>query len=166
VIHLAALPSAPRFIQDPLTTNAVNIAGTRSVVLAARDAGTRRGVMASSLSVYGPRARELPKAERPLRPSELQLEANGFEDLPTQVRFNQLTQILLQAASIQRADLVAQGDRIRAQTGHAVRQQDFVWVDAARGGLARGQRNHIDHWQCLVDALSADDKHGTLPCLL
>ena len=40
VVHLAALPSVPRFIQDPLTTNAVNVTGARSVVLAARDAGT------------------------------------------------------------------------------------------------------------------------------
>jgi len=62
VIHLAALPSVPRSVQDPLTTNAVNITGTRSVVLAARDAGTRRVVFASSSSVYG-RAQELPKTE-------------------------------------------------------------------------------------------------------
>ena len=34
VIHLAALPSAPGSIQDPLTTNAVNVTGARSVVLA------------------------------------------------------------------------------------------------------------------------------------
>jgi len=60
VIHLAALPSAPRSIQDPLTTNAVNAAGTRSVAPAARDAGTQRVVFASSSSVYG-RAQELPK---------------------------------------------------------------------------------------------------------
>jgi len=62
VIHLAALPSVPRSIQDPLTTNAVNVAATGSVVLAARDAGTQRVVFASSSSAYG-RARELPKTE-------------------------------------------------------------------------------------------------------
>ena len=62
VIHLAALPSVPRSIQDPLTTNEVNVTGTLNVVLAARDAGTRRVVMASSSSVYG-RAQELPKTE-------------------------------------------------------------------------------------------------------
>jgi len=53
VIHLAALPPVPRSIQDPLTTNAVNVTGTRSVVLAARDAGTRRVVFASSSSAHG-----------------------------------------------------------------------------------------------------------------
>ena len=63
VIHMAALPSVPRSVQDPLTTNEVNVTGTLNVVLAARDAGTRRVVMASSSSVYG-RAQELPKTER------------------------------------------------------------------------------------------------------
>ena len=62
VIHLAALPSVPRSVQDPLTTNEVNVTGTLNVVLAARDAGTQRVVMASSSSVYG-RAQELPKTE-------------------------------------------------------------------------------------------------------
>lgn len=62
VIHLAALPSVPRSIQDSLTTNAVNVTGTLNVALAARDAGTRRIVMASSSPVYG-RAEGLPKTE-------------------------------------------------------------------------------------------------------
>lgn len=62
VIHLAALPSVPRSVQDPLTTNAVNVTGTLNVVLAARDAGTCRVVVASSSSVYG-RASGLPKTE-------------------------------------------------------------------------------------------------------
>ena len=56
VIHLAALPSVPRSVQDPLTTNAVNITGTLNILLAARDAGVRRVVTASSSSVYGPSA--------------------------------------------------------------------------------------------------------------
>jgi len=51
VIHLAAVPSVPRSGQAPLTTNAVTVTGTRSVVLAARDAGTQRMVFASSSSV-------------------------------------------------------------------------------------------------------------------
>ena len=63
--------------------------------------------------VYGPGAGAAEGGEA-LQSSELQLEANRLEDLLTQVRFNQLTQILLQAASIQRADLVAQGDRRRS----------------------------------------------------
>lgn len=60
VVHLAALPSVPRSVQDPLTTDAVNATGTLNVLLAARDTGVRRVVLASSSSVYGANA-ELPK---------------------------------------------------------------------------------------------------------
>ena len=40
--HQAALPSVPRSIQDPLTSNASNVTGLLNVMLAARDAGARR----------------------------------------------------------------------------------------------------------------------------
>ncbi len=53
VIHLAALPSVPRSVQDPLTTTEVNVTGTLNVLLAARDREVRRVVLASSSSVYG-----------------------------------------------------------------------------------------------------------------
>lgn len=53
VIHLAALPSVPRSVQDPLTTSEVNVTGTLNVLLAARDREVRRVVIASSSSVYG-----------------------------------------------------------------------------------------------------------------
>ena len=53
VFHQAALPSVPRSIQDPLTSNDVNSNGTLNALLAARDAGVRRFVYASSSSVYG-----------------------------------------------------------------------------------------------------------------
>jgi UDP-N-acetylglucosamine/UDP-N-acetyl-alpha-D-glucosaminouronate 4-epimerase len=62
VLHQAALPSVPRSIQDPLTTNATNIVGTLNVLLAARDSGIRRVVYASSSSVYGA-GEQLPKTE-------------------------------------------------------------------------------------------------------
>jgi nucleoside-diphosphate-sugar epimerase len=62
VFHEGALPSVPRSIQDPLTSNAVNITGTLNVLLAARDAGVRRVVYASSSSVYGA-SEALPKRE-------------------------------------------------------------------------------------------------------
>jgi nucleoside-diphosphate-sugar epimerase len=62
VFHQAALPSVPRSIQDPLTSNAVNITGTLNVLLAARDEGVRRVVFASSSSLYGPNP-DLPKRE-------------------------------------------------------------------------------------------------------
>lgn len=68
VFHLGALPSVPRSVADPLTTNEVNITGTLNVLLASRDAGVRRVVYASSSSVYG-NSDVLPKHERlPSRP--------------------------------------------------------------------------------------------------
>jgi len=62
VFHQGALPSVPRSVQDPLTTNAVNVEGTLNVLLAARDEGVRRVVFASSSSVYGDTA-SLPQRE-------------------------------------------------------------------------------------------------------
>jgi UDP-glucose 4-epimerase len=62
VHHLGALGSVPRSVQDPLTTSAVNVEGTLNVLLAARDAGVRRVVFASSSSVYGSSA-DLPARE-------------------------------------------------------------------------------------------------------
>ncbi len=62
VFHQAALPSVPRSIQDPLTSNASNVTGVLNVLLAARDEGVRRVVLASSSSVYGSDP-SLPKRE-------------------------------------------------------------------------------------------------------
>ena len=71
VLHQAALPSVPRSVLDPLTSNASNVIGTLNVLLAARDSGVRRVVLASSSSVYGANP-ELPKHEglqtRPIAP--------------------------------------------------------------------------------------------------
>jgi UDP-glucose 4-epimerase len=62
VYHLGALGSVPRSVQDPLTSNAVNVEGTLNVLLAARDEGVRRVVFSSSTSVYGT-SRTLPTPE-------------------------------------------------------------------------------------------------------
>jgi UDP-glucose 4-epimerase len=62
VLHQGALPSVPRSVNDPRTTNAINVEGTLNVLLAARDARVRRVVMASSSSVYGDTP-ALPKVE-------------------------------------------------------------------------------------------------------
>lgn len=71
VLHQAALPSVPRSIADPVTTNEVNITGTLNVLIAARDRGVKRMVYASSSSVYGNDPRQ-PKHEdmrpRPMSP--------------------------------------------------------------------------------------------------
>jgi nucleoside-diphosphate-sugar epimerase len=71
VVHLAAIPSVPRSVKDPLTSNSVNIDGTLHVLLAARDAGVKRLVFAASSSAYGDNP-ILPRVEshtpRPLSP--------------------------------------------------------------------------------------------------
>ncbi len=61
VLHQAALPSVPRSIKDPITTNEVNVVGTLNILEAAKDSGVKRVVYASS-SVYGDNP-ELPKHE-------------------------------------------------------------------------------------------------------
>jgi len=53
VLHQAALPSVPRSVKDPLSSNQANVVGTLNILLAARDAGVKRVVYASSSSVYG-----------------------------------------------------------------------------------------------------------------
>ncbi len=63
VFHQAALPSVPRSVQDPLTSNATNVIGTLNLLLAARDYGVRRVILASSSSVYGSSADVRPKRE-------------------------------------------------------------------------------------------------------
>ena len=62
VLHQAALGSVPRSIHDPLTSAQVNVDGTLHILIAARDAGVRRVVYASSSSVYGDNT-ELPQVE-------------------------------------------------------------------------------------------------------
>jgi nucleoside-diphosphate-sugar epimerase len=56
VVHLAAIASVPFSIENPLTTQTVNVTGTLNILAAARDADIKRVVFASSSSVYGPDA--------------------------------------------------------------------------------------------------------------
>jgi nucleoside-diphosphate-sugar epimerase len=146
VIHLAALPSVPRSVQDPLTTNESNVTGTLNVLLCARDVGVAKVVLASSSSVYGAN-QQLPKHEglvpQPISPygvSKLAAEqyALAFADVygmpttalryfnvygPRQDPHSQYTGVVarwLQAAR-DGAGLVIFGD------GHQTR--DFTYVD-------------------------------------
>ncbi len=82
VLHQGALPSVPRSVQDPLTSNATNVTGTLNILLAARDSGVRRVVYASSSSIYGANP-ELPKHEgllpQPISPYAVaKLAGEGF----------------------------------------------------------------------------------------
>ncbi len=71
VLHEAALGSVPRSIEDPITSNDVNISGFLNMLVAARDAGVKRFVYAASSSTYGD-SESLPKVEevigKPLSP--------------------------------------------------------------------------------------------------
>lgn len=68
VLHQGALPSVPRSIDDPITTDDVNINGTLNVLEAAKKFGIKRVIFASSSSIYG-NAQELSKYENlPISP--------------------------------------------------------------------------------------------------
>ena len=71
VLHQAALGSVPRSIEDPITTNSVNVGGFLEILSAARSAGVQRFVYAASSSTYGDHP-GLPKVEsligKPLSP--------------------------------------------------------------------------------------------------
>ena len=75
VLHQAAIPSVPRSVADPITSNRSTIDATLNVLVAARDAGVKRVVYAGSSSAYGDQP-TLPKREdmptKPLSPYALQ----------------------------------------------------------------------------------------------
>lgn len=62
ILHQGALPSVPRSINDPITSNDVNVLGTLNILEAAKEFGVKRIVCASSSSIYG-NSETLPKVE-------------------------------------------------------------------------------------------------------
>ncbi len=75
VLHQAAIPSVPRSVENPITSNRANIDASLNILVAARDAGVKRLVYAGSSSAYGDTP-TLPKVETmasaPLSPYALQ----------------------------------------------------------------------------------------------
>ena len=75
VLHQAAIPSVPRSVEDPLTSNRANLDASVNILVAARDANVKRLVYAGSSSAYG-NSEVLPKVETmptaPLSPYALQ----------------------------------------------------------------------------------------------
>jgi len=71
VLHQAALGSVPRSIEDPITSNSVNVSGFLNMLVASRDAGVKRFIYAASSSTYGD-SKKMPKVEdtigKPLSP--------------------------------------------------------------------------------------------------
>jgi len=89
IFHQAAIASVKRSVEDPLATNRIGIDGTLQVLVAARDAGARRVVLASSAAVYGSSTRlplkedDIPGPMSPYAVSKLTGEhyARVFEEL-------------------------------------------------------------------------------------
>src|SRR5437764_4161257 len=97
VLHQAAIPSVPRSVDDPITSNRANITATLNVLVGARNAGVKRLVYAGSSSAYGdtptlPKREDMPTA--PKSPYALQklvgeqycqmfTELYGFETVTT-----------------------------------------------------------------------------------
>jgi len=68
-LHQAAIPSVPRSVADPIATDRTNVGGSVALYVAARDAGVRRVIVASSSSVYGPGAPVPTPETSPLAPA-------------------------------------------------------------------------------------------------
>jgi UDP-glucose 4-epimerase len=162
IVHLAARPSVPRSIQDPMASHVANATGTMVVLEAARRAGDRQVVVASSSSVYGanpvlPKHEEL--ATRPLSPyaaSKLATEAYTLAyghsfGLPTVAYrfFNVFGP--LQAANHAYAAVVpsfidaALHGRPLTVHGDGTQSRDFTFVDSVTAVLARTVTGKLSH---------------------
>jgi nucleoside-diphosphate-sugar epimerase len=80
-LHQAAIPSVPRSVADPLATDRANVGGSVAVFNAAREAGVRRVVIASSSSVYGPTAPTPTPESAPLSPASPYAVSKAAADL-------------------------------------------------------------------------------------
>ena len=65
VFHLAAIPSVPRSVKNPFSSNEANVTGTLNVLIAAKESGIKKVIFSSSSSVYGdtptlPKREEMP----------------------------------------------------------------------------------------------------------
>lgn len=158
VFHLAAVPSVPRSIQDPLTCHDVNVNGTLQVLLAARDAGAKV-VFAGSSSAYGD-TEELPKREEmPANPRSPYAAAKvaGEGYVRAFANVYSMPNVVVRYFNVfgprQRADspysgviakfctAALEGETCRVE-GDGAQSRDFTYVtDAARGTLLAMERD-------------------------
>lgn len=68
VFHLAAIPSVPRSVKDPFSSNEANVTGTLKVLIAAKDSGIKKVIFSSSSSVYGDTPILPKKEDMPVNP--------------------------------------------------------------------------------------------------
>jgi UDP-glucose 4-epimerase len=162
VVHLAARPSVPRSIKDPMASHLANATGTMTVLEAARIAAHPQVIVASSSSVYGANP-ILPKREdlatRPVSPyaaSKLATEAYALAyghsfDLPT-VAFRFFNVFgPLQSASHAYAAVVpsfvdaAMHGRPLTVHGDGTQSRDFTFVDSVTAVLAQTVTSRLAH---------------------
>jgi UDP-glucose 4-epimerase len=160
VIHLAAIPSVPRSVKDPVRSHEANATGTLRVLEAARTAGVRHVAVASSSSVYGSNP-TLPKPEDtytwPLSPyaaSKLAAEAYALAyfrtyELPTiAFRFFNVYGPLQAAGHAYAAviptfiDAALRGQPLPVH-GDGLQSRDFTFVDAVTSVLADAAHRRV-----------------------
>lgn len=153
VVHLAARPSVPRSVKDPVASHLANATGTVNVLEAARRAGGAQVIVASSSSVYGSNP-ALPKHEdlatRPMSPyaaSKLAAESytlayQATYDLPTVAfRFFNVFGPLQAAGHAYAAvipafvDAALRGEPLPIQ-GDGTQSRDFTFVDTVAAVIA------------------------------
>jgi len=162
VVHLAARPSVPRSIQDPMASHLANATGTMVVLEAARQSGSPQVIVASSSSVYGanpilPKHEEL--APRPLSPygaSKLATEAYALAyghsfGLPILAfRFFNVFGPLQSASHAYAAvvpsfvDAALQGRPLNVH-GDGTQSRDFTFVDSVTAVLERAITSRLAH---------------------
>src|SRR5688572_20165735 len=162
VVHLAARPSVPRSIQNPMASHLANATGTMTVLEAARLSGQPQVIVASSSSVYGanpilPKREDL--ASRPLSPyaaSKLATEAYALAyghsfGLPT-IAFRFFNVFgPLQSASHAYAAVVpsfvdaALHGRPLTVHGDGTQSRDFTFVDSVTAVLERAITSRLAH---------------------
>jgi UDP-glucose 4-epimerase len=162
VVHLAARPSVPRSIADPLATHAANATGTINVLEAARHAGAQHVIVASSSSVYGsnpalPKHEDLkPSPVSPYGVSKLAAEAYTLAwqecfGLPTLAfRFFNVFGPLqaadhAYAAVVPRFIAAALDGRPLTVYGDGTQTRDFTFVGSVVAVLIDAIRRHVAH---------------------
>jgi UDP-glucose 4-epimerase len=162
VVHLAARPSVPRSLQDPMASHLANATGTVEVLEAARRAGDVHVIVASSSSVYGANP-ILPKREdlatQPLSPygaSKLATEAyalayqHSFELPVLAFRFFNVFGPLQAAGHAYAAviplfvDAALAGEPLQIH-GDGLQSRDFTYVDTVSAVIADALQRQVTH---------------------
>lgn len=182
VVHLAALPSVPRSVRDPVASHTANASGTLAVLEAARHGGVEHVIVASSSSVYGANP-TLPKQEltwtRPLSPYAASKLATEAYALAYQASYG-LASLVFRffnvygpgqrhdhpyAAAIPRFLYAALREEPVIIHGDGRQTRDFTYVDTVCAVLLDAMRRRMHHpdpvnlaFGCRTDLLAVIDE--------